>query len=271
MPQRDSVPHTIRVAVVLCLVCAMVVSAAAVLLRPRQLDNRAAEERKNILIAADNLFDPVPVSAGGKGHTNADIPKLFARVEQKVVDLAGSDWYVDQPEGFIQREAMQDKRFSDVVPGSVDFASIKRREKLSNVYLVMQDGRVDQVVLPIRGYGLWSTLWGFISIDLQTLKEGPEHATVRGLTFYEHKETPGLGGEVDDSDWKRSWNGKHLFDADWNVIIEVAKRTTEPDHQVDALSGATVTSDGVTNMMRYWLGSEGFGPFLQKLQQDLNK
>ena len=79
MPERDSNFRTIRVAVVLCLVCATVVSTAAVLLRPRQVANRAAEERKNILIAADNLFDPVPISEGGKGHTPADIPKLFAQ------------------------------------------------------------------------------------------------------------------------------------------------------------------------------------------------
>ena len=80
-----------------------------------------------------------------------------------------------------------------------------------------------------------------------------------------------MGGEVDNPGWKKSWKGKHLFDADWNVIIKVSKRLTEPDNQVDALSGATITYDGITNMMRYWLGSNGFGPYLQKLQRELNE
>lgn len=271
MPQRDSVGHTFNVAVTLCLVCATVVSAAAVLLRERQQQNRSLEERKNVLIAADDLFDPVPVSQGGKGHTNADVPELFEQVAPKVVDLAGSDWYVDAPDDYNQRQATQDRTLSDAIPDERDVAGIKRREKLSYVYLVIRNGTADQVVLPIRGYGLWSTLWGFISIDLDSLKQGPEHAFVRGLTFYEHKETPGLGGEVDNPRWKQSWKGKHIFDADWNVILEVVKRPSEPDHEVDGLSGATITSNGVSNMIQYWLGEEGFGPYLTKLQRQLNE
>ncbi len=262
--QRDSISNILWVAVILSLVCALFVSASAVLLRPRQIENREREEKKNILIAADGIFDP-------KQHTDEDIDRLFEKkVEPKVVDLADSDWYVDPPEGYVQKNATQKPDQCDPVPAGKDFASIRKREKLSYVYLVNdENGRPDQVVLPIRGYGLWSTLYGFISIDLQSLKQGPEHAIVRGLTYYQHGETPGLGGEVDNPDWKNRWQGKHVFDENWNVLIEVTKRITEPEHQIDALSGATITSDGITNMMRYWLGEEGFGPYLKKLHEEL--
>jgi Na+-transporting NADH:ubiquinone oxidoreductase subunit C len=261
--QRDSISNILKVAVKLCLACAFLVSSSAVLLRPRQTENRKREERKNVLIAADGIFDP-------KQHTDDDVARLFETVEVKMVDLAGSDWYVEPPDGYIQKTATQKPEQCDPVPAEKDFASIRKREKLSYVYLVNdENGRPDQVVLPIRGYGLWSTLYGFISIDLQSLKQGPEHAIVRGLTYYQHAETPGLGGEVDNPDWKRRWQGKLVFDENWNVLIEVTKRITEPEHQIDALSGATITSDGVTNMMRYWLGPEGFGPYLKKLHEEL--
>ena len=134
----------------------------------------------------------------------------------------------------------------------------------------IQGKNILQIVLPIRGYGLWSTLWGFIAIDTASLRQGPEQAVVRGLTYYDHKETPGLGGEVDNPTWKDQWKGKHIFDANWNVILDVVKNPPNPDYQVEAISGATITSRGVSSMMQYWLGEDGFGPFLQKLQEDLN-
>lgn len=260
--RRDSIPNILKVAVGLCLVCALLVSASAVLLRPKQTENREREEKKNILIAADGLFDP-------ETNTNNDVTKLFEQVEVKLVDLADSDWYVEPREDYDQKRAVQSSEQSDPIPAAADVADVKRREKMAFVYLVNNSsGQPDQVVLPIRGYGLWSTLWGFISIDLQSLKEGPEYATVRGLTYYQHAETPGLGGEVDNPAWKSLWKGKHIFDKDWNVIIEVTKQAND-DSEVDALSGATITSNGVTNMMQYWLGEEGFGPYLQKLHEEL--
>ena len=147
--QRDSIPHILKVAVSLCLVCALLVSASAVLLRPTQTKNRDREEKKNILIAADGIFDP-------KQNTDEDIDRLFKKkVEAKLVDLADSDWYVDPPEGYVQKLATQKPDQCDPVPTEKDFASIRKREKLSYVYLVNdENGRPDQVVLPIRGYGL---------------------------------------------------------------------------------------------------------------------
>ena len=267
---RDSVTQTFKVALLLCVVCSILVSSFAVGLRPLQEANRALEMKKNILSAA-GLFDP-------QEHQDEDVPRLFEQVEAKLVDLSTGK-YTTVPENYDQRKASRDPKLSDIIPGDRDPATLKRREKYSFIYLVkMSDGTLDQIVLPIRGYGLWSTLWGFLSIDAATLEQEAAETTIRGLTFYEHKETPGLGGEVDNPDWKAKWNGrentKKIFDAEWNVLIEVIKGSVSPndsarEYKVDGLSGATITSRGVTKMLRYWLGDDGFGPYLQMLQNRL--
>jgi Na+-transporting NADH:ubiquinone oxidoreductase subunit C len=267
---RDSVAQTFKVALLLCVVCSILVSSFAVGLRPLQEANRALEMKKNILSAA-GLFDP-------QEHQDEDVPRLFEQVEAKLVDLSTGK-YTSVPENYDQRKASRDPKLSDIIPGDRDPATLKRREKYSFVYLVKtSDGTLDQIVLPIRGYGLWSTLWGFLSIDAATLEQEAAETTIRGLTFYEHKETPGLGGEVDNPDWKAKWNGrentKKIFDAEWNVLIEVIKGSVSPndsarEYKVDGLSGATITSRGVTKMLRYWLGDDGFGPYLQMLQNRL--
>jgi Na+-transporting NADH:ubiquinone oxidoreductase subunit C len=267
---RDSVAQTFKVALLLCVVCSILVSSFAVGLRPLQEANRALEMKKNILSAV-GLFDP-------QEHQDEDVPRLFEQVEAKLVDLSTGK-YTSVPENYDQRKASRDPKLSDIIPGDRDPATLKRREKYSFVYLVKtSDGTLDQIVLPIRGYGLWSTLWGFLSIDAATLEQEAAETTIRGLTFYEHKETPGLGGEVDNPDWKAKWNGrentKKIFDAEWNVLIEVIKGSVSPndsarEYKVDGLSGATITSRGVTKMLRYWLGDDGFGPYLQMLQNRL--
>jgi Na+-transporting NADH:ubiquinone oxidoreductase subunit C len=138
-------------------------------------------------------------------------------------------------------------------------------EKYSIVYQIKDnDDKLATLVLPIRGRGLWSTLYGFIALDVKDIAEGPEHVTVAGLTYYKHGETPGLGGEVDNKLWKAKWPGKLVFDENWAVKAEVSKTATT-DYQVDALSGATLTSNGVTNMLKFWLGQNGFGPYLKNL------
>ena len=96
----------------------------------------------------------------------------------------------------------------------------------------------------------------------------PNARTIRGLTFYEHKETPGLGGEVDNPRWKALWPGRLATDENGVPKISVVKGragpVSEDPYHVDGLSGATITSNGVTNLMDFWLGENGFGPYLSK-------
>jgi len=147
--------------------------------------------------------------------------------------------------------------------GGDDIAKIKRRENYATVYLVESNGELDKIILPVRGAGLWSTLHGFLALE-------NDLNTVAGLGFFEHGETPGLGGEVDNPNWKALWPGKKVYD-EGDAKIQLIKgsvdaNTAEAEHKVDGLSGATLTSRGVTNLLQFWMGENGYKPFLSNLQ-----
>ena len=111
---------------------------------------------------------------------------------------------------------------------------------------------------------MWGTIYGFLSL-------APDASTVRGLTYYEHRETPGLGGEIGNPDWLALWRGRKGYDDQWNPSIQVIKGQAGPPDtdplRVDGLSGATITSNAVTRLIRFWLGSEGYGKFLQRYRE----
>ena len=253
---------TFKVAIQLCLVCSVVVSALAVGLGPIQARKREEFRQQSVL------------SAAGVWKDGSDPAKLFAsKAEVIYLDLtAGAPVEVEDEEAkkdarFNLTKALQDKDLHQNLDRAIDVAGLKQLEKFTTIYQVQattDDGNRDILVMPVRGKGLWSTLWGFAAIDVTDIKDGPENVTIAGLTYYQHGETPGLGGEVDNPKWKAKWLGKKVFDADWNVLVEVSK-TANNDYQVDALSGATLTSNGVTNMLVFWLGENGFGPYLKSM------
>ena len=109
-------------------------------------------------------------------------------------------------------------------------------------------------------------MFGFVAL-------GSDLRTIEGFTFYEHGETPGLGGEVDNPNWKKTWQGKKAFGEDWEVKIEVIKGRVDPSsdkakYQVDGLSGSTLTTRGVDYLVKFWLGDNGYGPFLKRLREE---
>jgi Na+-transporting NADH:ubiquinone oxidoreductase subunit C len=125
---------------------------------------------------------------------------------------------------------------------------------------------VTQLILPVYGPGLWSTMRGFLAVD-------PDGNTIRGLRFYEHAETPGLGDQIDKPAWRAQWAGKKLYANGSQPRIEVIKGfvdASSPDsaYQVDGLAGATLTGRGVTNLIRYWSGPDAFGPYLAKRRSE---
>lgn len=245
---NDSTKKTIIVATVLCLVCSILVSGAAVVLKPVQDANKALDKKRNILQIAGLMEE---------GKT---VDELFAQVEPKVVDLASGEYVTDvDPATFDARAAAVDPKQNVVLTKEQDIASIKRRAKYATVYLVRDTGgAVEKIILPVSGYGLWSTLYGFMSLS-------SDANTITGFGFYEHAETPGLGGEVDNPKWKALWDGKQLFNEQGDIALDIVK-SAAPDskYQVDALSGATLTSNGVENLVHFWAGENGFGPYLQK-------
>ena len=256
--ERDSVKQIFLVTLILSVVCSLVISVSAVRLRPLQEANRVEELRKNVLIAA------------GIYEKGIDVAEAFSVMETRVIDLESGEFVDVDPATYDQRAAVKEPGQNVNIPGKRDFADIGKREKLSLVYLARkEDGSIDQVIMPFYGKGLFSTLYGFLSLDAADMR------TVRGLSYYEHGETPGLGGEVDRPKWKDGWVGKQLYDDKGEVAVKLVKpaKMAAPDdptvvYQVDALSGATLTSNGVTNMIRYWFGPDGFKPFLDNLEKE---
>jgi len=251
---NDSIGKTLAVTLAVCVVCAVVVSASAVLLRPLQAANQANERKENILAAAGLLEPGISVDA------------QFERVETRLVDLdRGAFTDALDPESYDQRRATKDPALSEKLPPEQDIAKIQRRVKYAEVFLVRDDqGELEKVILPIKGYGLWSTLYGFIALE-------GDLNTVAGIGFHDHAETPGLGGEVDNPRWKSLWHGKKVYGEDGQLALRVIKgqvdtNRAESTYQVDGLAGATLTSRGVHNLIQYWLGEQGFSPFLANLR-----
>ncbi|MDO8862403.1 Na(+)-translocating NADH-quinone reductase subunit C [Haliea sp. E1-2-M8] len=253
MSKNDSIGKTLLVAFALCIVCSVVVSTAAVMLKPAQEANKTLDRKRNILAAAGMLEE------------GASIEAQFAQIQTRVVDLR-SGRFTDavDPASYEPVKAAKDPSRSMNLSQQEDIAGIGRREDYALVYLVESaSGDWDKVILPVRGYGLWSTLYGFIALE-------SDANTVAGLGFYEHGETPGLGGEVDNPRWKSQWPGKQVY-RDGEVEIALAKGSVNADSpdsrwRVDGLSGATLTSRGVTQLVQFWLGEQGYEPFLNNLK-----
>ncbi len=251
MAVNESVGNTLRVAFGVCLVCAVVVSTAAVTLRPAQEANRMQFRQVNILQTA------------GMYETGTDVAATFERIERRFVELETGD-FVERPDSYDQQQASRDPEQSRALDR--DPAGIRRQALVAEVYLARdEDGRLTRVVLPVHGYGLWSTMYGFIALERDL-------DTISGLRFYEHAETPGLGGEIDNPRWIASWEGKQLYDDDGALAIEVLKGQAPAgsDHQIDGLCGATLTTRGVNNLVRFWMGDDGFGPFLDQLGERID-
>ena len=252
---NDNIVKTIGVAVLLCLVCSVIVSGAAIILKPKQVANKLIDKKSNILTVA-----------GISGEGSVD--ELFQQIETRVVDMQTGEFTTEvDPVSFDQRKASKDPAYRVDLSSEQDIANIRGRSKFANVYLVNKEGSVDKIILPIKGYGLWSTMYGFIALE-------NDATTVSSITFYEHGETPGLGGEIENKKWQASWKGKQLIDTAGNTVLSLIKgtvtdNTSDRQYKIDGLAGATLTSNGVTNLVKFWMGKDGFGPYLERVRKDL--
>ncbi|TPQ24625.1 Na(+)-translocating NADH-quinone reductase subunit C [Methylomonas sp. EFPC3] len=250
---NDSLEKTVNVALALCLVCAVLVSIATVALRPLQSHNKALDMKKNILDVAGLLED------------GTDIDQAFReRIEAKLVDIATGEYVDGNVDEYDQRKAAKDPAQNEVIPPEKDIASIRTKAKLAKVFLVKNGDKLQSIILPINGYGLWSTMYGFLALDA-------DGQTVQSINLYDQGETPGLGGEVVNPNWRALWKGKKVYGDSGEVALTLVKGTVDnsrPDAatKVDGLAGATLTSRGVSNLILYWMGPEGFAPYLNKIK-----
>ena len=245
--KKETLGKTVGVVVAVCLVCSIVVSGAAVGLRSLQNTNVALDKKSNILSAA-GLLD--------EATDKASIAALYAsRVEEKYIELSTGK-YVEKPSpDFDMYKAAKTKEFGvDVGRSNVGF---KQRSSIATVYHIKDEaGTVTRIILPVHGSGLWDLMYGFLALD-------NDGHTIRELIYYQHKETPGLGAEILNPAWQDKWDGKQLFE-DGKVAISVSKNVgNDNPYAVDALSGATLTSNGVQNTLVYWAGDNGYGIYLK--------
>jgi len=251
---REGPLRTLFVAAAVCLACSVLVSAAVQLLEPRQKANRELERERQIMA----------IIAGQPAL--ADMLETLEEVDvrARVVELATglyADWI--DPATFDSARAERDPLQSVELPPERDPARIGRRAKLATVYEVWRADRLELVILPVHGLGYAATIRGFLAVA----RDGN---TVVGLGFHEHGETPGLGGEIEDPEWLAQWEGKELRDEQGRIRIRVTLDETDPAapgsvHLVDGISGASRTSDAVTNLLRFWVGADGFEAYLRRI------
>jgi Na+-transporting NADH:ubiquinone oxidoreductase subunit C len=277
VPRLDSPRYTLLFAAAVSVACAALVSVAAVTLRDRQEANAQAYKQKNVLLAA-GLARP------DEDLTDAEVARRFSeRVSIRALDLA-TGTLVPETEvdarALDARKARADPRLSRAAPPND--ARLARLPNRQAVYLVkpgpgtgqvqvpgpyqapVEQAPVEQVVLPVEGMGMWGMMYGFLAV-------GRDGNTIRGLSFYEQKETPGLGGEISNPRWQALWVGRKAYDAAWEPQLTVVKGRAGPPerdpHRVDGLSGATITSKGVSHVVRFWLSRDGYGPYLARLRE----
>lgn len=259
MANKDSVKYTVLFATAVCVVCALLVAVAAVVLAPTQDANARQYMQKNVLLAA-GLVQP------GQDAAPAEVQRIFQQsIETRLVDFASGQLLpVDKldPASYDQRRARNDPQMSRTAPANR--AGIPRLPHYGLVYFVKKGGQVEQVVLAIEGLGMWGTVYGFLSM-------APDANTVLGLAFYDQKETPGLGGEIGNPKWQALWRGRKGFDEQWQPKLAVIKGPAGPadqdPHRIDGLSGATITSNAITRLVQFWLSDDGYGRWLKNFRQ----
>ena len=252
---NDGIGKTLLVVLILCLVCSIVVAGSAVGLKSRQQAQRALDKQRNIL-AVTGLMQP--------GMSPEEVAQTFAeRITPRLVALKTGELLDKDPASFNQGLALKDPQMSTVLEPRQDPAGIKRRSDVAEIYLVRDEQqRVQQLILPIYGNGLWSMMYAFVALDT-------DGRTVKGITYYDQGETPGLGGEVENPGWRAQFIGKKVLDDNGLPALKVVKggARQEDEYAVDGLSGATLTSNGVQHSFDFWMGELGFGPLLKKVRE----
>lgn len=254
---QHSVRYIVLFAAAVCGVCSVFVAGAAVLLRDAQEANAVLDRQQKVLGVAGLIQPDETLNAAETAQ------RFDENIKAIVVDLeTGKPTDID-PKTFDQQAAKSDPETSRPAPANE--AKVQRVPKHGVVFQVVKNGEVSAVILPIEGKGLWSTMYGYLALD-------DDAQTIKGITFYKHGETPGLGGEIENPNWVALWPDRKAFDESGKTRIAVKKGqagTAEEDpYNVDGLSGATITSRGVTYTLHFWLGENGYGPYLEQFRSN---
>lgn len=251
MNGTPSTARTLLVAAGVALACSLMVSTAVYVLRPIQLAYAELATNRVILTAA-GLIEP------SAELSDREVVDRFLQLDTRVVDLdegrfaRGIDPY--------EVDSFQETDDGEAIPGGRDTAGLDEGPRYANVYLLMRDDRIDRIVLPVYGSGMWSTIYGYLCLE-------SDFSTIAGIEFYQHGETPGIGDRILNPAWREGWQGKRAYDDAGELRFRIGGEGVADAHRVDAISGATMTVNGVENLVRYWLGNYGFGPLLERLRE----
>ncbi len=249
---KDSVRNTLLIAFCVSLICSILVTTTALFLKPKQIENRVYYSgHRTILQFIETM------------QLEISSDEAIKLLEVKLVDLETGEYFEGlDPAEYDPREAIKDPGLSVEVPYEFDIANINQRARYAKVYLLRQDGRLRFILLPVQGAGMWSTLYGYLALDADL-------NTIAGMNIYEHGETPGLGDRIEDPGWLAQWRGKSVY-RNGSVAFEVVNRVDPKSvqYQVDAITGATITSESTGRMLQYWLGRHAYQPFLERLRRE---
>jgi Na+-transporting NADH:ubiquinone oxidoreductase subunit C len=252
---NESSLKAIIVVTATALVCSIFVTVVAVTLRPIQRAYQDLERNRHI-VRISGLKDPAVELS------DREIIAVFRDLDARLVDLdQGVFDETFNPDTFDAGKAANDPEFSVTIPADQDVAGLGRRSRLATVYLIRDGDDLQRIILPVYGQGMWSTIYGFLALE-------SDLNTIADMAFYSQEETAGIGDQILRPDWLAQWRGKRLYDEQGVFRFRIASGAVNPGspdaaYQVDALTGASVTAGGVTNLIHYWLGPHGFARFLQ--------
>lgn len=243
---NESRAKTIIVAFLVSAVCAVLVSGATVLLRPIQAANRAAEEQARI----DSLVRGIPGMAELLQHSGGSLSTV-------VIDLDHGRAAESVKPDTLQAVLADQANWRDLEPGA-DLAGLGRRPNFVQIFLLREGEKVSLVLLPMTGQGYGGRIDAILALQ-------GDMNTIAGIAITRNSETPGLGGRIEERSWQAGFPGTEVRDADGEIRFSVARGQASSVHEVDGITGATRTGNGVTRMVRFWLGPQGYEPLLRAI------
>lgn len=242
----NSNSYVMTFAVILCITVSSILALLATVLKPTQ--QRAAEfdRQKNVMMAAGMI-------QRGDARSREELEELYKTQVKPIV--------IDTRDGSVAEGKTADD-LEELNAKAAEADPLHKHAFRMIETALTQDGKLDAIILPVSGKGLWSTLYGYLALDA-------DKNHVKGIQFYKHGETPGLGGEVENEQWTAMWRGKEILDDNGELVSITVKKgkvdssiPREKKHYVDGLAGATITSNGVTKFVLRDL--QAFGTYLQK-------
>lgn len=240
MLNKNSTAYTFGFATLICVVCSFLLAFVSGSLRSKQELNMEVDIKKNVLKAV-SLVPPLPA-----GARPSDVLATYAaKIDELVLDNQG--------------HILNGKRPEDI--------NFDASPDLMPLYIYKEQGVVKAYCYPVIGKGLWSTLYGYFAVE-------PDAKTVRGITFYKHGETPGLGAEIDKSWFQDNFKGKIIWSKikkELTPVVVVKGKVSDfytgdqAKYRVDGISGATITSRGVTDLLD--VAIKKYEPFFKEIRK----